>query len=101
MLSPFAPHVAEELWRRVGNNDLLCTRRWPEADAAAAREDTVELVVQVNGKVRSRLTVAAGAGEEEVRALAMADPRVLEHTAGKEIRKTVYVPGKLFSLVAG
>jgi leucyl-tRNA synthetase len=101
MLSPFAPHVAEELWRRVGNDDLLCTRRWPEADAAAAREDTVELVVQVNGKVRARLTVAAGAGEEEVRALAMADPRVLEHIAGKGIRKTVYVPGKLFSLVAG
>jgi leucyl-tRNA synthetase len=100
MLSPFAPHVAEELWRRAGNDDLLCTRRWPEADAAAAREDTVEVVVQVNGKVRARLTVAAGAGEEEVRALAMADPRVLEHTAGKEIRKTVYVPGKLFSLVA-
>jgi len=100
MLSPFAPHVAEELWRRVGNDDLLCTRRWPEADPAAAREDTVVLVVQVNGKVRSRLTVAAGAGEDEVRALAMADPRVLEHTAGKEIRKTVYVPGKLFSLVA-
>jgi leucyl-tRNA synthetase len=100
MLSPFAPHVAEELWRRVGNDDLICTRRWPEADAAAAREDTVEVVVQVNGKVRARLTVAAGAGEEEIRALAAADPRVLEHTAGKEIRKTVYVPGKLFSIVA-
>ncbi|MBP2667873.1 MAG: leucyl-tRNA ligase [Deltaproteobacteria bacterium] len=100
MLSPFAPHVAEELWQRVGNADLICTRRWPEADVAAAREDTVEVVVQVNGKVRTRLTVAAGAGEDEIRVLATSDPRVLEHTAGKEIRKTVYVPGKLFSIVA-
>ena len=100
MLSPFAPHVAEELWERIGNRDLLCARRWPVADPAVAREDTVEVVVQVNGKVRAKLTVAAGAEEEEVRALAMADPRVQEHTAGKQIRKTVYVPGKLFSVVA-
>jgi leucyl-tRNA synthetase len=100
MLSPFAPHVTEELWERLGNDGLLCARRWPEADAVAAREETVELAVQVNGKVRARLTVAVGADEAEVRDLAMADPRVREHTAGKEIRKTVYVPGKLFSVVA-
>jgi leucyl-tRNA synthetase len=100
MLCPFAPHAAEELWERIGNSDLLCTRRWPEADDAAAREETVEVVVQVNGKVRARLTVAAAAGEAEVRTLALADPRVREHTSGKEIRKTVYVPGKLFSVVA-
>jgi leucyl-tRNA synthetase len=100
MLSPFAPHAAEELWHRIGNRDLLCTRRWPEADVAAAREETVEVVVQVNGKVRAKLTVPAGAAEEEIRELAMADPRVREHTAGKGIRKTVYVPGKLFSIVA-
>jgi leucyl-tRNA synthetase len=100
MLSPFAPHVAEELWERVGNPGLLCTRRWPVADPAAAREETVEVVVQVNGKVRAKITVDPEAAEEEVRALAMADPRVREHTAGKRIRKTVYVPGKLFSVVA-
>ena len=100
MLSPFAPHAAEELWHRIGNRDLLCTRRWPETDVAAAREETVEVVVQVNGKVRAKLTVPAGAAEEEIRELAMADPRVREHTAGKGIRKTVYVPGKLFSIVA-
>jgi len=100
MLSPFAPHLAEELWERIGNPGLLCNRRWPVADPAVAREDTVEVVVQVNGKVRAKLTVAAGAGEDEIRALAMADPRVREHTAGKRIRKTVYVPGRLFSVVA-
>ncbi len=100
MLSPFAPHVSEELWERIGGKGLLCTRSWPVADADVAREETVEVVVQVNGKVRSKLTVAAGAGEGEVRGRVMDDPRIREYTAGKEIRKTVYVPGKLFSIVA-
>ncbi len=100
MLFPFAPHVGEELWARIGGEGLLCARPWPEADAALVREDQVEVVVQVNGKVRAKVTVGAGAGEEEVRALAMAETRVREHTAGKKIRKTVYVPGKLFSVVA-
>ncbi len=101
MLYPFAPHASEELWARIGGKGMLCLRPWPEADAAIAREERVEVVVQVNGKVRAKITVAAGAGEEEVGALAMAEPRVREHIAGKTIRKTIYVPAKLYSVVAG
>ncbi|MGE5247728.1 MAG: leucine--tRNA ligase [Verrucomicrobiota bacterium] len=100
MLHPFAPHVSEELWRRIGGEGLLCARPWPAADEEVSREEQVEVVVQVNGKVRAKLTVGVGSVEAEVNALAMADPRVREYTAGKQIRKTVYVPGKLFSIVA-
>ena len=100
VLSPFAPHIGEELWERIGGEGLLCARSWPVADAGVAREETVEVVVQVNGKVRSRLTVGADAGEAEVRERVLADPRIREYTADKRIRKTVYVPGKLFSIVA-
>jgi leucyl-tRNA synthetase len=91
--------VGEELWERIGGSGLLCSRSWPSADVDVAREAEVEVVVQVNGKVRSKLTVAAGAGEDAVRERVMADPKTREYTAGKEIRKTVYVPGKLFSIV--
>jgi leucyl-tRNA synthetase len=99
MLSPFAPHMGEELWERIGGKGLLCSRPWPAADVDVAREEEIEVVVQVNGKVRSKLTIGAGAGEDEVRERVMADPKVREYTAGGEIRKTVYVPGKLFSIV--
>jgi len=99
MLSPFAPHLGEELWERIGGEGLLCSRPWPAADVDVAREEEIEVVVQVNGKVRSKLTVGADAGEDEVRERVMADPKVREYTAGREIRKTVYVPGKLFSIV--
>jgi leucyl-tRNA synthetase len=99
MLSPFAPHMGEELWERIGGEGLLCSRPWPAADVEIAREEEVEVVIQVNGKVRSKLTVGVGAGEVEVREKAMADPKVRELTAGREVRKTVYVPGKLFSVV--
>jgi leucyl-tRNA synthetase len=99
MLSPFAPHIGEELWERIGGEGLLCSRSWPAADVDVAREEEVEVVVQVNGKVRSKLTVGAGAGEGEVRDRVMADPKVREYLAGREIRKTVYVAGKLFSIV--
>jgi leucyl-tRNA synthetase len=100
MLQPFAPHLAEELWAGIGGKDLLCVRPWPEADAAIAREEQVEVAVQVNGKVRAKVTVGAGASQDEVGALAMAEPRVMEHIAGKTVRKTIYVPSKLFSIVA-
>ncbi len=99
MLAPFAPHAGEELWERIGGEGLLCTRSWPAADVSVVREETVEVVVQVNGKVRSKLTVGTTAAEQEVRELAMADPKVREYTEGKQVRKTVYVPRKLVSIV--
>jgi leucyl-tRNA synthetase len=99
MLSPFAPHLAEELWEMTGNEGLACAQPWPEADREAARSEEILVVVQVNGKLRSRITAEAGAGEEEIRAMAMADPKVREFTRERAIRKVIYVPGKLVNIV--
>jgi leucyl-tRNA synthetase len=99
MLSPFAPHVSEELWERIGMEGLACRRPWPAADPEMARAEEILVVVQVNGKVRSRITVDAEASEEEIRGKALADPRVLDFIGGKPVRKLVYVPGKLVSIV--
>jgi leucyl-tRNA synthetase len=99
MLSPFAPHIAEELWEMIGNTGLVSTRAWPIADEEMARAEEILVVVQINGKLRSKITADAQAGEDEVRAMVMADPRVREYTDGKTIRKFVYVPKKLVSLV--
>jgi leucyl-tRNA synthetase len=99
MLSPFAPHVCEEMWARLGRRSNIVDRNWPAADPDLAREEAVELAVQVNGKVRARITVAAAAPEAEVRRVALAEPKVLEHLNGREPEKVVVVPGRLVSLV--
>ena len=98
LLNPFTPHVCEEMWARLGHRESLVRSRWPVADAAVAREDAVELAVQVNGKVRGRVTVALGAAEDAVRAGALES--VADHVAGKQIVKVVIVPGRLVSVVA-
>ncbi len=99
LLNPFTPHVCEELWARLGHGKSLVREAWPAFDAAAAREDQVELAVQVNGKVRGRVVVAREAREEDIRARALAEPRVAEHVQGKEMVKFVVVPGRLVSMV--
>ncbi len=101
LLNPFTPHVCEEMWARLGHEGGvgLVRQPWPRFDAAAAREDEVELAVQINGKVRARIEVPREASEETVRAKALAEPRVAEHLQGKEILKCVVVPGRLVSLV--
>jgi len=99
LLSPFTPHVCEELWARLGHAESLVRHAWPSFDAEAAREDAVELAVQVNGKVRGRVVVAREAGEDQIRAQALAEPRVAEHLLGKQIVKFVVVPGRLVSMV--
>jgi len=99
LMSPFTPHVAEEMWQRLGHAESLVAHAWPAADAAAAREDAVELAVQVNGKVRGRITVPREAPEADIRRLALEEPRVREHLDGKQVLKAVIVPGRLVSLV--
>jgi len=99
MLAPFAPHLAEELWEALGHTDSIFRAQWPRYDPAALVEETVELAVQVNGKVRARLTVPRGAPEEEVLRLALALPAVQAHVGGKTIRKQLVVPGRLVSFV--
>ena len=99
LMNPFAPHVCEEMWRRLGHEGGLVKEPWPVVDADAAREDSVELAVQVNGKVRGRITVPREAGEDEIRRLALAEPRVAEQLDGKQVAKLIVVPGRLVSLV--
>ena len=98
LIQPYAPHVAEELWDVLGEGRLW-EAAWPVADPALLVEDEVEVVVQVNGKVRDRIRVAASTGDEELLALALASERVQSHVDGKQLRKTIVVPGKLVSLV--
>ncbi|HET7232161.1 MAG TPA: leucine--tRNA ligase, partial [Longimicrobium sp.] len=102
LIAPFAPHVAEELWARLGNADsIFRTARWPEYDAAKTVADTVEFVVQVNGKVRARMPMSRGITEEAARDAALADEHVQRFIDGKQVRKTIFVPDRLINLVVG
>jgi leucyl-tRNA synthetase len=102
LLSPFAPHLAEELWERMGGTgSVFRTARWPEFDPAKAVADTVEFVVQVNGKLRARMAMARGISEADARAAALADAHVSSFLEGKEIRKVIFVPDRLLNLVVG
>jgi len=101
LLAPYAPHLAEELWRLLGHGESLAYAPWPRSDERYLVQATVTYVVQINGKVRERLEAPADAGEDEVRALALASERVQKWLEGKQVRKTVFVPGKLVGLVVG
>jgi leucyl-tRNA synthetase len=101
LVAPVAPHIAEELWARTGRGFSVHQQRWPAANAELAAEDEIEVVLQVNGKVRDKLTVPVDAGEEQLRTLAMASERVQGHIGGKAIRKVIVVPGKLVNVVVG
>jgi leucyl-tRNA synthetase len=101
ILAPFAPHLAEELWERLGHESSVHLERVIEPDERALAVDEITLVVQVNGKVRARIGTAPGISESEAVALAMADANVVAQLDGKQIRKQIYVPGKLLNLVAG
>jgi leucyl-tRNA synthetase len=99
LLAPFCPHLTEELWERLGHDESLFRQRWPAADPAALARDEVTVVVQVDGKVRGRLQVDAGASEDEVRALALADARVRPWVSTRRIARVVVVPHRLVNIV--
>ena len=102
MLAPFAPHIAEELYERLGHAGGLFERaQWPEYDQAKTVAEVVEIAVQVNGKTRGRVAVPAGADEQTVVDAAKAQDNVARHLAGRALRKTIVVPGRLVNLVAG
>lgn len=101
LLAPFAPHIAEELWHRIGHADSVHAQPWPTWDEAALVADEVEIVVQVNGKVRDRVVVPANASREEIEAAVLAQEKVKAHLAGKTVKKVIVVPGKLVNLVVG
>ena len=99
LLSPFAPHMAEELWEAFGNTRSVLLTPWPQWDEDAARDEEVELVVQINGKVRAKLTIPAGMPDDEVKEKALQDARVQEFIGGKDIRKIFVIKGKLVNIV--
>ncbi|HEY7753418.1 MAG TPA: leucine--tRNA ligase [Steroidobacteraceae bacterium] len=99
MLSPFVPHAAHAMWRALGHATMVVDEAWPRPDPAALEQATVEIVVQVNGKLRARVQVAAGADEAAAREAALADPGVARFVAGQTVRKLIYVPGKLVNVV--
>ena len=101
MLSPFAPHTAEELWERLGHAGGLARAAWPGFDPEVARAEEVVVPVQVNGRLRSRLTVPAGISDGELRELALADPAVRSHTAGRTVKTVVVARGRLVNVVVG
>ena len=100
VLNPFAPHLAEEINSRLGGTTMLSETTWPDYDEAALVRNEIELVIQVNGKLRDRLIVSKDIDEEGAKAAAFASNKVSEHIEGKIIRKIIYIPGKIFNIVA-
>jgi len=101
LLCPVAPHICEEMWHNIGGEGLVCASVWPKFDPALCVEDTVELPVQVNGKVRARISVPNGAEQDVIRDAALADAKIQELMAGKTLRKCIIVPGKIVNLIIG
>jgi leucyl-tRNA synthetase len=99
LVSPFTPHLAEELWEALGHTGGVVAAGWPVCDEDAAREESIEIPVQVNGKVRGRVVVSAGAGDREIETAALASPQVAPHLAGKQVAKVIVARGKLVSVV--
>jgi leucyl-tRNA synthetase len=101
VLSPIAPHITQALWDELGEAGKLVDARWPQLDASALVRETVELVVQVNGKVRGRLEINANADEDTALGLARSNENVAKFVEGKAVRKVILVPGKLLNIVVG
>jgi leucyl-tRNA synthetase len=99
LLSPFVPHFSEELWEALGNQESILKTRWPDYDPAAALEDEILIVIQVNGRLRDRMTIPASFGEEEVKAWALKSERIRKLVEGKEIKRVILVPRKLVNVV--
>jgi leucyl-tRNA synthetase len=101
IISPIAPHIAHELWGVLGVDAPLVGFPWPQVDTQAMQQDSLTLVVQVNGKVRGQIDVSADADNETILTLARADANVQRHLEGKTVRKEIVVPSKLVNIVVG
>ena len=100
LVAPFAPHLAEEAWERLGHRTLVCREPWPEYDKALTIDATVTIAIQVSGKTRGTIEIARGSEEAAVRAAAEKLPAVLRALEGKSVKKTVFVADRLLNLVA-
>jgi leucyl-tRNA synthetase len=101
LLSPFAPHIGEEIWQRNGGAETLAYEPWPSFDPALTRDDAVEIGVQVNGKVRGTVSLPPDADEAVARARALLEPKVREHVEGKTLKKVVYVKNRILNFIVG
>jgi len=99
MLAPFAPFLAAELWEQLGGEGSILRHPWPESDPELAKEDEIEIPVQINGKLIAVVKVPAGSDAKTIEAAALADPKVQSRTAGKTIVKVIVVPGRAVNLV--
>jgi leucyl-tRNA synthetase len=99
LLSPFAPHIAEELWHEMGNKNLIVESQWPEFDPEALKKDEFNIVIQVNGKLRGQIEVPASSSQEEIKKMALNEEKIQKFIEGKNIIKTIYVPKKLVNIV--
>jgi leucyl-tRNA synthetase len=99
MLSPIVPHVCHRLWQVLGHKSAVIDQRWPVVDPAALVAEDLDIVVQVNGKLRGRMTVPAGSSEDALRRAALADENVRRFVGDKPVRRVIVVPGKLVNVV--
>ena len=99
LLNPIAPHLAEELWEKLGHNETITYENWPVFDEAKTKEQLVTIVVQINGKVRDKIEVSAGLSQDEIKEIALASPKVQEYVGNNPLRKVIVVPNKLVSIV--
>jgi leucyl-tRNA synthetase len=99
MLAPMAPHIAEELWEMLGNQGGISKAKWPRYREDLTREEQIEIIIQINGRLRGKMVVEENLGEDETRERAMTDPRIAPLLAGKQIVKVVVVPKKLVNIV--
>jgi leucyl-tRNA synthetase len=99
LLSPMAPHIAEELWQALGHNESLAFAAWPHFDNQYIQESSIEIPIQINGKVRGRVATPADANENDIKKAALADPKIQKHLEGHAIRKMIVIPKKLVNIV--
>ena len=99
LLAPFSPHITEEMWNEIGGEGSVHAQKWPSFDEEAMKEDEVEIVLQINGKVRDRIVVPAEADKTAMEKAALAQPKVQQYTEGKTVVKVIAVPGKLVNIV--
>jgi leucyl-tRNA synthetase len=99
LLSPFAPFIAEELWAQLGNNKSVFAEKWPEYDKNLVKDETIELVIQINGKVRDKIPVPADISEEDAKSQALASEKIKTILSGQEPKKVIFVKGRLINVV--
>jgi leucyl-tRNA synthetase len=99
MLSPFAPHIAEELWHEMGNENLIVESKWPEVDKEALKKDELNIIIQVNGKLRGQVEVPSNSTQEKIKEIVLKEEKVQKFIEGKTLIKTIYVPKKLVNIV--